>query len=234
MFKHRILLLPSRYIALYIGLAVFALCATGLWLYSMGHEQGAGDLQYLIADQQRLQQKVNDLLDLKDKSERRLAISQRTQQIDKVAYGGIETELLVLQREISGLQEDLSFYRGIMAPEDARVGLRIQGFKLESGIATNYFDYQLLLVQIKRNSVLIQGVVKIQIEGEKNGLPMILDLQDVSVSSTKQHTFKFRYFQNIRGKLHLPDDFLPHSVRIQVIPSKKPESMLKWSYKWVI
>ncbi|NOX09190.1 MAG: hypothetical protein GXP22_06850 [Gammaproteobacteria bacterium] len=206
----------------------------GWWLFDTGYDQGAGDLQQFELDQVRLQQQVGQLLDLKDQHERQLVIVARAQQVDKQAYADVEQELLALQSKILALREDLSFYRGIMAPEDMQVGLRIQSFEVAAGIAPGYFDYQLLLVQIKRNSRFIRGAVEMQVEGEQDGVPVTLDLKTISEPVIRKHSFKFRYFQSIAGQMHLPDGFSPHSVRIRVIPSSRPGSMLKWTYKWAI
>src|SRR5690606_11397000 len=66
---------------------------------------------------------------------------QRSQEIDEQACSAVRESLTQLQAEVSDLREQLAFYRGIVAPEQSRAGVRVYEFKVEPGTEQGAFRY---------------------------------------------------------------------------------------------
>lgn len=137
-------------------------------------------------------------------------------QVDKAASEDVRNEVIALKAEIAELQEDISFYRGLMMPSADKQGLTIGSLNVISTGVERHFNYKLVVQQLATNHKMLAGHVNFTIVGRQNGLPMSLALKDVSSSvTTTDIRLGFKYFQNIEGELVLPVGFEP--IRIEIV-----------------
>jgi hypothetical protein len=78
-----------------------------------------------------------------------------------------------------------------------------------------------VLTQLKRNDQYVSGEVDWKISGKLDGGRGMLTLVDVTRPATQQLKFRFRYFQDLAGTLHLPEDFEAERVVLTVRPQGK-------------
>jgi len=202
----------------------------GAGLFFYGQYKAGFDIVKANQFEQQLQQKI-DALEL-DKSTLRdeLALAQRSTQVDEQAYIQVKENLKSLQQEILELQEEVGFYRGIVAPREASAGLHIERFDLEKQNASGLYRYNFVLTQVLKNHKSVRGLTTLSIVGVQNDRPKTLSLKSVSASKTKHHEFKFRYFQKFEGDIVIPKNFTPKRVLIEVDPrkQKKISSEFPW------
>lgn len=199
------------------GVALYA----GWWLYDLGKVHGVIELKSMRT-QYAVQEKLTGKLTKDNKQLReRVAILERSSQIDQQAAQDVKADLGQLEMELQAAREEIEFYRGIVAPGDVQSGLRIHRFSLESGTGAGEYHYDLVLTQLKRNDRLVTGVVDWKIAGLMFGEPGELALAGVTNPAVKQLKFRFRYFQELAGKITLPDGFEPEQVILNVVPEGK-------------
>lgn len=214
-----------------VGLTLYA----GWWLYDLGKVRGVIELKSLRA-QHSAQEKLTSKLTKDNKLLReRVAILDRSSQIDQQAALDVKADLGQLEMELQAAREEIEFYRGIVAPGDVQSGLRIHRFTLESGSGAGEYHYDLVLTQLKRNDRLATGVVDWKIAGLMLGEPGELALAGVTNPAVKQLKFRFRYFQELAGTITLPYGFEPEKVILDVIPEGKgkPPSV-KQTFDWYV
>ncbi len=165
----------------------------------------------LLDTQEQLEDQVEGLREQK-------AVLERASQIKKKAYAELDLNLKVLQAELLELKEELAFYRGIVSPNRASAGLRLQRFKLESTGQPRSYRSKVVLTQVLKNQRLARGSVKLSMEGLLNGQLMTLTLKDLTEKQIKEIKYKFKYFQNLEEDLILPEGFKPLRAMIQVNP----------------
>jgi hypothetical protein len=213
------------------GTALYA----GWWLYDLGKVRGVIELKSLRT-QYSVQEKLTRKLTKDNKLLReRVAILERSSQIDQQAAQDVKSDLGQLEMELQAAREEIEFYRGIVAPGDVQSGLRIHRFTLESGTGAGEYHYDLVLTQLKRNDRLATGVVDWKIAGLMLGEPGELALAGVTNPAVKQLKFRFRYFQELAGTITLPYGFEPEKVILDVIPEGKgkPPSV-KQTFDWYV
>jgi len=159
-----------------------------------------------------------------------IALLERSNQMDKQAYGEVDTNLKSLQEEILELREEVSFYRGIVSPRESSAGLRVERIKVEKSNQDNLFRYEMVLTQVLKNHRNIRGVAKFVVEGLQDGRARELPLGAIAVSGKKSLDFKFRYFQKFEGDFLLPTEFVPRSIHISVKSAGKKE--IESSFEW--
>jgi uncharacterized protein DUF6776 len=164
-----------------------------------------------------------------------IAKAELARNVDNKSYGVVEKNLEDLQAQVLKQREELTFYRGIVSPEDGIGGLRIQGFQVQSGGAERHYRLLLVLQQSMREDAMVSGSVNIQIEGvranrpEQLGLPQLTD----TVRGDGQLPFKFRYFQKFEQGVVLPEGFEPRAVNVEV-RSTRLATPVRESYPWQV
>lgn len=164
-----------------------------------------------------------------------IAKAELARNVDNKSYGVVEKNLEDLQAQVLKQREELTFYRGIVSPEDGIGGLRIQGFQVQSGGAQRHYRLLLVLQQSMREDAMVAGSVSIQIEGvranrpEQLGLPQLTD----AARADGQLPFKFRYFQKFEQDVVLPEGFEPRAVNVEV-RSTRLATPVRESYPWQV
>lgn len=166
----------------------------------------------LLDTQRQLEDQVEELREQK-------AVLERASQIKKKAYADLDINLKVLQAELQELKGELAFYRGIVSPNNASAGLRLQRFKVESTGQPRSYRSKLVLTQVLKNQRMARGYVRLSMEGLLNGQLMTLTLKDLTEKQIKEIKYKFKYFQNLEQDLILPEGFKPLRAMIQVVPT---------------
>jgi len=200
-----------------LGVALFA----AWWLYDLGKLRGVDELAALRTEHALLEKRHKRLLEEASTLREQVAILDRSSQIDRQAALDVKADLGQLEEELQAAREEVEFYRGIVAPGDVQSGLRIHRFTLEEGNTTGEYHYDLVLTQLKRNDRYVTGVVDWRISGMMVGEKGELALAGVTNPPVKQLKFRFRYFQDLAGKITLPDGFEPDKVILSIQPGGK-------------
>ncbi|MFW2405985.1 MAG: DUF6776 family protein [Gammaproteobacteria bacterium] len=164
----------------------------------------------------------------------RVAQLETNIKIDGEAYATVEAELASLEAEILTQQEELAFYRGIVA--DQQSGLRVQDFVLWPGDGPRSYSMRLVLAQAMRAGSRISGSVELEIEGAQDGEPRKLGLRELILEEPRPRrlSFSFRYFQNLEAELALPEGFVPARVVVKLKPKGKSSESIEKSFKWAV
>jgi len=153
--------------------------------------------------------------------------------IERAAYEDIESGLTRLESKIQEQRDAIAFYRGIISPADGGKGLRVQDFKVIKGKEDRLYNLRLVLVQVKQHDRRVKGNVRVQLEGEQDGVAKTYTLSELTVAGAdKSWPFAFRYFQNFDRQLILPVGFSPERVNIEVRSRTKSVAGMKQSFSW--
>lgn len=194
-----------------LGLVMLAL----LWLaYQLGRFHAGHEFTTLTDERRRLDARVAELDARRDELRRSVVRLEREKQVDREADRAVNARLIRLQSEVLELQEEVAFYRGIVAPKDASRGLQVQRFALEPIDAEQRrYSYRLVLTQVITKNKVARGTIGLLVEGLLDGQTQRIDLRQPDAPPL---TFKFRYFQDFEGEITLPEQFVPRRVVVQV------------------
>lgn len=215
-------------IGLLVGLGIIW-AAYELGQISAGHNRFQAQERYSL-----LEREFNALNEEAAKLSEKVVMLETNEKIDTEAYRRVEEQLAGLQEEILTQQEDLAFYRGIVA--DQQTGLRIQDLEVLRGADASSFTMRLVLAQAIRADRRISGYVELNIEGTRDGKELTLGLADMVGETDGQSrlAFSFRYFQNLQAELVLPMGFAPARVTVKLTPNGKSAKPLEKSFDWQI
>ncbi len=228
--RHR----PGR-TRLIIGVAATLLVTAGYGLYQFGRSgNGVGafnsnsDQADLIRENRRL---AGDNRALKQK----VARLETDLTVDRQAYDQIEAQLVDLQARIMEQEEDLAFYKSIVAPEDGAVGLRVQKLVVQNGADPASFRVRWVLIQAKEHDRRVSGVVDFSVEGTQDGKTVTYGLADLDagLKGNGELPFSFRYFQDFEHELTLPKGFVPARIHLEVRPTGRSARTLRDTFEWL-
>jgi hypothetical protein len=220
---------PLRWVLILILMCGMALA--GFFASRYQASLSSQELQQIIRFQQnQIEELERDRLDSAEK----LAVLERSSQIDQEAVRKVREELKSYQQERSELDEELVFLRSMVSAEDDRKGVQIHRFSLRKGDAEGEFQYRFTVTQSMKNGDTASGWAFIAVDGLRNGEPVWLPLRELTKEKTERIKVRFKQFQDIEGVIQLPDNFKPLKVIVEIKPGSKNLPEVKQRFDWVV
>jgi hypothetical protein len=197
--------------------------------YQRGSGGGAASFTGLQPD---AKQQIELLEEERDALRRELKMVKQAAEIDRKSFVSVRDQIKQYQDERLKMEEELAFLRGIVSTTNKKQALRVQNFKLEPGLESGQYTYRFSVSQVINSGVVAKGVIELNIEGLQNGRSRRLSLAQVTKEGVDRIKMRFRFFQNIEGRLQLPEGFEPATVEIDVKPSGGKLERVKESFNW--
>ena len=163
----------------------------------------------------------------------RVGVLEKGGEVDRQATEGIRQTVKELKAQVSTLEEEVAFYKGIMAPSSKDKGLRISKINILPEEQPGRFKYSIMLTQVADNSSFIAGLAAVNFVGNRGGEKIILPLRDLDGEvSDLGVKFRFRYFQEVTGTLTLPQQFVPEQVQVVLQSTGSKAQRVEQSIEW--
>lgn len=234
MTRHKMVVRPHRPIrngVIYTILAVLVTAAIG-GAFEFGRLRGGFDTTEATRERDRLVNEVDTLTRLNRELRERIALLERSSEIDRQAREQVQASLSAMQDEVLELREELAFYRGIVSPEDAQAGLKIQNFRLSKGPGNTLYHFRLVLIQAVKHDKRATGKIELTVHGVRDGDPVAMPLRELAVTDTGEIDYSFKYFQEFEGNIRLPEGFTPSRVDILIQPSGRSADAVRRTVPW--
>lgn len=229
---------PWRKTALVGGsVALIAVAAWGLFSYTRastvsGFESAKLEVEELREERRALTRDLRAARDEIARLKEQVVYVQRSTEIDTQACESVRVSLTDLQTEAADLREQLAFYRGIVAPEQSRAGVRVYEFKLSAGSVAGNFRYDLVLIQSVRHDRRVAGRIEVQLIGRRGSTEQRLSLSDLAVGEARNLVFSLKYFEEFSGEFRLPQGFAPERVVVTLVPAAEGAPQIEEAYEW--
>ncbi len=191
---------------------MFAVIALAL-LYS-GFELGRRTAGYSIVDAMvegmDLRGRNRQLVEENQALERRVATAELGQRVDRQAQSDAQRMMSELQAETSRQQQELQFYRGLVARQFGAGTLRVQELRVRAEEERRY-RVLITLVQAATREAVANGTVTLAIEGQEG---KTLTLAEVEPDQRRELPFSLRFFQQIEVFIDVPPDFEPSGLHV--------------------
>jgi hypothetical protein len=201
--------------------------------YLYGERQGIGEERALISERDDLQKALTLSTSREDALRQRVAVLENAAFVDKEAVDGVRTTNRELSDRIAELEEEIALYQGIMSPSVNSTGLTIQEVTLTPTPADNRFRFKVMLTQVGNNSNYLRGFAGINILGVEGGEVTAYPLKELSDEiKDVDIKFRYRYFQDFKGELVLPEGFTPDQVQVIAQSVGNKSSRVEKAYDW--
>ena len=207
----------------------FAVAGVATIAYLLGSAGGAAQ----SPDEQLSAKQAEFDLDRMDELRAELTELRLAQTADVGANNEVRASFRELQSEIASLEEEVAFYRSLMAPKELAKGLRIEKMLLNPTERRGVFGYELVLAQTVARHAWQEGELYFEVHGAVAGERAVLALTEIATIPEYPLNFKFRYFQNYAGEFTLPDTFSPETVIVTLDRGSEGE-VIQERYDWSV
>ena len=187
-------------------------------------------------ESERDEQLLRDLEELRQ----RVAVLSSAEKLSQQANEQSRLSIKLLEEQIYKQQQDLAFYKGVLAPATRREGLRIKTFEVQATDSPGLFRYKILLSRVGKSDKPLQGQLRVTVTGQRAGKEVALELAALTEGLAdalpgQAIPFAFKHFQAIPeagrfAELRLPEGFVPREVKVAAeVQGEKP---LLRTFKW--
>ena len=130
-----------------------------------------------------------------------------------------------------GLNQDLSFYRGLVQP-DSLIHVKVQQMQIVPETAAGQFRLKFVLMQTGKPDKEVTGNVGVNIDGLLQGKPMSLSFAQASPNRRSSLAYSFKYFQDYDEAVRLPPGFEPTRVGVDIHSGKDTLHSFRQAFVW--
>lgn len=225
---------PYRRALSFIVCCIIAVGAVYASFY-YGQHLGLATQEQTVADVVKLQAELSQSVTRVAELEQTLENSALGAEIDRKANEDVRQEVIELKEKIAALEEENSFYRGLMAPTKNKSGLTFGAVELSETDRPRTFSYKVVMQQLATNHQLLNGTLSYKVEGRLNGETVSLPLKDLSPDvKSEPIKLRFKYFQNVEGELQLPEGFEPDGIALLARSIGKDATTVEKHFGWLV
>lgn len=215
---------------LFVLILIAALGGAG---YLYGRFEAAQIQSQAIAERDQLKDELQMARDEMSSYSQRVIMLEKGGEVDRRSTEGLRQNLVDLRTQIATLQEEVAFYKGIMAPSTTKQDLRIQKVDIEPTLEQRRYRYKVVVTQVGTNQRFVSGLAAVNITGVLDGKQVVYGLRDVSEDVQDYGIkYRFRYFQEIVGDLVLPEGFIAESVEVVLQTNGSKANRVEQTFPW--
>lgn len=155
--------------------------------------------------------------------------------VDRQALELLRRDMVGHEERAMELEDDLRFYRGLMAPVSGDGGVSLREPEIVPGPAEGQFAYRLIVQQIAAKHALVKGNLSAVLEGTYQGQAQSHPLATLDAEPEEGlPPLKFRYFQSLSGEITLPDGFVAQRLTVTAQITKPRKFELREHFPWQI
>lgn len=213
-----------------VGAAVLGLVAS--WgIFEWGRRAGGYDRFEAAGQRLELENRLAELTADNEALREEIVRVRTKARVEREAYGQVAGDLDELKAQVAELEEELAFYRGIMAPGDGGDGLKVRAVQVHPAGDPAHYRLRLVLVQAGRQGDRVRGRVGLRLEGADGDGPRRLEDGEVRVGEGELE-YAFRYFQVLETELAVPEDFRPDRIEVVLDPARDRDPDIVESFLW--
>ncbi|HEY2678463.1 MAG TPA: DUF6776 family protein [Steroidobacteraceae bacterium] len=217
--------------ALLWALAVFLSLAV---LYA-AFELGRYDAGFRVVDSVRgalsASARIRSLEAENENQRRRLEAAETARRVDREGYGQVEKNLGDMQSQIARLNQDLSFYRGLVQPESL-IHVKVQQMQIVPDGPPGQFHLKFVLMQTGKPDKEVAGNATVTLDGLLAGNPLSLTYAQVSPNHRVSLAYSFKYFQEYNEPVELPKGFEPTRLGVEIHSARDSNHSSRQAFVW--
>jgi hypothetical protein len=159
-----------------------------------------------------------------------LEAAEVARRVDREGYKQVERSLGDMQSQIARLNQDLSFYRGLVQP-DSLVHVKVQQMQIVPD-APGRYRLKFVLMQTGKPANVVAGSAAIAVDGLLRGKPVSLSFAEVSPNRRVSLAYSFRYFEDFDELIQLPQGFEPTRIGVEIHSGRDSSHGFRQAFVW--
>jgi len=151
--------------------------------------------------------------------------------VDREGYAQVEKSLGDMQSQIARLNQDLSFYRGLVQP-DTLVHVKVQQMQIVPESAPGRFRLRFVLIQSGKPVNFVTGTMAMSVDGLLRGKPQHYGFAEMSPVRRGPLPYAFRYFQDYDEPLQFVAGFEPTRINVEIHSGRDALHAFRQAFVW--
>lgn len=217
-------------------LGVVALCAALSGVsYWLGNLRALGLQEQALVERDELRLLLQQKTDQAEMLSQEVANLKMSSEIDKASSEDVRGEVIQLKEQIAAQEEEISLYRGLMAPTENRQGLTIGSLELSATGVPRRYDFKVVVQQLATNHEVLNGHLNFNVIGREGEFVRSIPLKELtSQIDDEDIRLRFKYFQNIEGQLELPAGFEPERIELMARSTGRNATQVEKKLSWLV
>lgn len=225
---------PARRLLLSVAVLLLLLAASAI-AYWQGGRMLEADFEKLETEYRVTAEQLDVVSEKYRNASQQLTNQTVGAEVDRQAVEEVRSAVREHKQTIAELSEEITFYKGLMAPTDREKGLGIRGWEVYATSNPQRFQFKLIVQQLAIKHQLLTGSITAVIDGTLNGIETTLSLHDISEEIDKRDIIlRFKYFQYIEGEFTLPVGFIPEQIDLAARATKPNKVQIEKQYAWLV
>ena len=218
-----------------LRIAVGLVCLFALYVvYEVGRYNAGYDRQAVAQQRTVLEVRIEHLQKDNRELRTRLAEADTIRAGRSREEGELARAMGELQAQVARQQQELAFYRGVVAQNATALGVKIEQLRITAGARPATYIVHMSLVRSGRAESAASGSVQLSLEGTYDGGPRRLDLATLSSGKSRELRYDFRYLQNFDQEIAVPLAFKPEQLVVEVQSSRHDVAPLSQTFLWTV
>ncbi len=138
-----------------------------------------------------------------------------------------------MQEHNAELTQNIALYQTVKGTPFPQQGVLIKTFQITSASEPQSFRYSVVLAKKSSGQELVHGAVTMVIMGKIEDKAILLPVKYVDSGREDGLAFQFRHFQELKGELGLPKNFIPEEIVLRITPDTGA-APVQQSFPWVL
>jgi len=177
---------------------------------------GPSGLSFRADDPGEAGMSVAGLRKVLDAQSRELTALEVGRRVDRESLLEAQRMIGELQSQVARLNQELEFYRGVLAKEFGGGSVRLQSIVVR-GRARGGFLVEVTMVRAAARDTPLQGATRITLSARRQGVLVEVPLRDLSSDRRREIPFVLRYFETLRIPITVPDDLKPEAITVELL-----------------
>jgi len=164
-----------------------------------------------------------------------MAMTGRDNLVDQRAAEEVQSTINGLRARIMQLEQDVSFYRQVMTPDAAELGLIIAEVLVMPANAPRSYRYRAVFRLAGAGDRNVEGSVAISVVGQQGSESKVYAMAELMRAPSEfVETLEFRYFQTLEGEFELPLGFSPEQIAVRAESTRPLEYIVEKTFSWSV
>jgi hypothetical protein len=139
-----------------------------------------------------------------------------SESVSELAAADLQDVVISQQSKIARLENEAIYYRNLMSPTAGAREVFVHRIEVAPGHQADTLNYQILLTHADPDGGKTAGRLGLKLAGTAAEGETLIDVVDAGLVEHSALDYDFRYFQNFKGALKLPEGFRPSSLQLEV------------------
>jgi len=212
-----------------------AALAVGLAILYAAFEYGRSVAGYSalssLMQRQALTSRVGQLDEQRLQLERRLAAREVAGRVDAEAQSEAQAMIGELQAELARQQQELDFYRGLVAEKFGTGTIKVQELAVRPAEPGRFTVLVTLVHSAARDST-ATGSLTLTITGSRAGALARLGLAELAEDGRSRVDFSLRYLTTVQVPIVVPAGFTPASIDLEFRSNRSGPDPVRQTFPW--